>query len=215
MRKVFMFLGVLLVFAFTSKAQQVSGVVKDEQGKGVEKATISLLLKKDSSVIKFSVSGATGKYSFSSVPAGEYLVSTSYVGYVPKRSSSFQVSGNENVTVPDIVVERTTSSMAGVTVTSKKPIVEVKADKTVLNIEGTINAIGNDALELLRKSPGVVVDKDDNISLMGKNGVKVYIDGKPSPLSGTDLSNYLKSIQSSQVESIELITNPSAKYDAA
>ena len=69
--------------------------------------------------------------------------------------------------------------------------------------------------ELLRKSPGVSVDKDDNISLSGKSGVQVYIDGKPSPLSGTDLSNYLKSLQSSQIESIELITNPSAKYEAA
>ncbi|MCY7291996.1 MAG: TonB-dependent receptor, partial [Ferruginibacter sp.] len=91
----------------------------------------------------------------------------------------------------------------------------VRADKTILNVEGTINAVGNDALELLRKSPGVMVDKDDNLSLSGKNGVQVYIDGKPSPLSGTDLSNYLKSIQSTQIESIELITNPSAKYEAA
>lgn len=210
-----MFLGVTLFFAFTSKAQQITGTVKDEQGKGVEKATISLLLKKDSSVVKLSVSGTAGKYSFSSIPEGEYFVSTSFVGYVPMRSPLFKVSANENVTVPDILLERATSSMAGVTITSKKPLVEVKADKTVLNVEGTINATGSDALELLRKSPGVLVDKDENISLSGKNGVKIYIDGKPSPLTGTDLSNYLKSIQSSQVESIELITNPSAKYDAA
>ena len=91
----------------------------------------------------------------------------------------------------------------------------MKADKTILNVEGTINAVGQDALELLRKSPGVMVDKDDNISLAGKNGVQVFIDGKPSPLSGADLSNYLKSMQSSQIEAIELITNPSAKYEAA
>ena len=94
-------------------------------------------------------------------------------------------------------------------------MVEVKADRTILNVEGTINATGNDALELLRKSPGVTIDKDDNISLSGKNGVQVYIDGKPTPLTGTDLANYLKSLQSSQIESIELITNPSAKYEAA
>ena len=94
-------------------------------------------------------------------------------------------------------------------------MVEVKADKMILNVEGTINAVGNDALELLRKSPGVMIDKDDNISLSGKNGVQIYIDGKPSPLSGNDLSAYLKSLRSEQVESIEIITNPSAKYDAA
>src|SRR5690606_28866625 len=65
------------------------------------------------------------------------------------------------------------------------------------------------------KSPGVMVDKDDNISLAGKNGVQVFIDGKPSPLAGTDLSNYLKSMQSAQIEAIEIITNPSARFEAA
>ncbi len=105
--------------------------------------------------------------------------------------------------------------MSNVTVTAKKPMVEVKADKTILNVEGTINATGSNALELLRKSPGVLLDKDDNISLAGKNGVQVYIDGRSTPLSGQDLANYLKTLQSSQIEAIELITNPSAKYDAA
>ena len=85
----------------------------------------------------------------------------------------------------------------------------------VLNVEGTINAVGQDALELLRKSPGVLVDRDDNLSLAGKNGVQVYIDGKPSPLSGKDLADYLRTLQSSSIESIEIITNPSARYDAA
>src|SRR4026207_232363 len=106
-------------------------------------------------------------------------------------------------------------SLQGVTVSSEKPMMEVKADKTIVNVEGTMNAVGNDALELLRKSPGVTVDKDDNITLAGKNGVQVYIDGKPSPLTGTDLTSYLKSTQSAQIESIEIITNPSAKYEAA
>lgn len=85
----------------------------------------------------------------------------------------------------------------------------------VVNVEGTINATGNDGIDLLRRSPGVIVDKDDNISMMGKSGVEVYIDGKPSPLKGSDLGNYLRSLQSSSIESIELITNPSAKYEAS
>src|SRR3982074_2272822 len=78
-----------------------------------------------------------------------------------------------------------------------------------------VNAVGQTALELLRKSPGVLVDKDDNLSLSGKNGVQVFIDGRPTPLSGKDLSEYLKTIQSSSIESIEIISNPSAKYEAA
>ena len=94
-------------------------------------------------------------------------------------------------------------------------MIEVRADKTIVNVEGTINAVGNDALELLRKSPGVMVDKDDNISLAGKNGVQVYIDGKPSPFPVPTWPTYLKSLQSAQIEAIEIITNPSAKYEAA
>jgi hypothetical protein len=94
-------------------------------------------------------------------------------------------------------------------------LLEVKADKMIVNVEGTINSVGSDALELLRKSPGVSVDKDDNLSLSGKNGVQVYIDGRPNPLSGQDLSSFLKSLNAAQIESIEIISNPSAKYEAA
>ena len=104
--------------------------------------------------------------------------------------------------------------MNAVVVTAKKPIIEVKPDKLVFNVESSINATGSNALELLQKSPGVVVDKDDNIQLSGKNGVKIYIDGKPSPLAGTDLAAYLRGLNSSDIEAIEIITNPSARYDA-
>lgn len=102
-----------------------------------------------------------------------------------------------------------------VTVSSKKPLIEVKADKTILNVQNSINAAGSDALELLRKAPGVLLDRDDNISIGGKNGVKIYIDGRPSPLTGKELADYLKTISSSMIEAIEIISNPSARYDAA
>lgn len=214
MRKVFMLLGSVLLSA-TLFAQQINGSVQDAQGKGINNATISLLRTKDSSVAKLAVTKTDGKFSISGAKAGQYILSTSHVGHKQAFSRAFEFDGASNVDVPSLQLEKLSSELKGVTVISKKPIVEVKADKTILNVEGTINATGNDALELLRKSPGVTVDKDDNVSLAGKNGVQVYIDGKPSPLTGTDLSNYLKSLQSSQIESIELITNPSAKYEAA
>jgi hypothetical protein len=212
MRKLFVFIAGLGLSFSTIQAQKVSGVVKDESGKGLEKTTVSLLRAKDSSVVKLAVSGTDGKFSFQSA-SGKFLVSVSHVGYIPRYSIVFEVSGD--VEVPVIQMAKAASNLQGVTVTSEKPMIEVRADKTILNVEGTINAVGNDALELLRKSPGVMIDKDDNISLAGKNGVQVYIDGKPSPLSGSDLSNYLKSVQSAQIEAIEIITNPSAKYEAA
>lgn len=215
MKKLVLFFTVYALLSSAAAAQQITGAVKDEQGKGIEKATVSLLRGKDSSVVKLAVTAVSGQYSFASPGAGTYLISTTHVGYSPVYSASFEVSGTAEISVPDMMIDKTTGNLRDVTVTSKKPMVEVKADKTILNVEGTINATGTDVLGLLRKSPGVMVDKDDNLSLAGKNGVKVYIDGKPTPLAGADLANYLKSIQSAQVEAIELITNPSAKYDAA
>lgn len=197
------------------QAQQVTGIVRDEQGKGLEKTTVTLLRAKDSSAVKFNITDKAGNYSFSGATTGRYLVTASHVGFVPAYSKPFDIEAGQSVSVPAFNLIKAEGTLGGVTVVSKKPLVEVKADKTVLNVEGTINSTGSDALELLRKSPGVTVDKDDNLSLSGKSGVQVYIDGKPTPLSGSDLSNYLKSIQSSQIESIELITNPSAKYEAA
>lgn len=194
---------------------KVSGQIKDNTGKAVSTATIMLHSAKDSSLKKTAVSDSRGYYEMLAIKPGSYFVSSTALNMQKTSSPVFEVKENETVSVPDIITQPASKSLEGVTVSSKKPMVEVRADKTILNVEGTINAVGQDALELLRKSPGVIVDKDDNLSLAGKNGVQVYIDGKPSPLSGADLASYLKSLQSAQIEAIELITNPSAKYEAA
>lgn len=207
---------VLAMCIFTSSAlsQQVSGVVKDEQGKTLSGASVALKKVKDSAIVKLAATNASGKYEFSNVQPGNYFVNITYVGHVSKNSTAFEVSGS-GATSSDFVLSKSDGKMKEVVVTSRKPMIEVKADKTILNVEGSVNSVGQDALELLRKSPGVLVDRDDNLSLSGKNGVQVYIDGRPTPLAGKDLSEYLKTIQSSQIEAIEIITNPSAKYDAA
>ncbi len=214
MRKLVTIFAGFMLMAATVQAQQVTGVVKDKEGKGLEKSTVSLLKAKDSSVVKLVVTGDNGRYTVSALLPGSYLVSASFVGYSTAYSQPFELSGS-GMAVPDLTISKATGNLKEVLVTSQKPMIEVKADKTILNVEGTINAVGYDALELLRRSPGVMIDKDDNVSLAGKNGVQVFIDGKPSPLSGSDLANYLKSLQSAQIEAIEIITNPSAKYEAA
>lgn len=216
MRKLVSFFAGFLLLASIATAQQITGVVKDQQGKGLEKATVSLLHAKDSSIVKLVVTGDNGRFSINAPQGGRYLVSATYVGYLPAYSQVVELTAGGGATnLPDLTIAKSKGDLKDVTVTTKKPIIEVKAEKTILNVEGTINAVGYDALELLRRSPGVMIDKDDNVSLAGKNGVQVFIDGKPSPLSGTDLANYLKSLQSAQIEAIELITNPSAKYEAA
>ena len=208
----------LLLCVFTGAityAQQITGSIKDEQGKTLQGATVSLKRSKDSSIVKLGVTNSTGSYTFINIANGKYFINTSHVGYVIKNSPAFEVSGEGQVPVPEILLSKGSGTLKEVAITSEKPIIEVKADKTILNVEGSVNAVGQDALELLRKSPGVVVDKDENLGLSGKNGVQVYIDGRPTPLSGTDLAAYLKTLQSSSIESIEIITNPSSKYDAA
>lgn len=214
MRKHVLLSILVVLFSFSMQAQNIQGIVKDEEGKPINAVSVSLKSAKDSSVIKFGVTDKTGQYRFTDINAGNYFVSASAVGLAPTDSRPFQYQGS-TVEVPEISLAKLSTNLQAVVVQSRKPMIEVKADKTILNVEGSINAVGQDALELLRKSPGVLLDKDDNISLSGKNGVQVYIDGKPTPLSGADLTNYLKGIQSSQIESIELITNPSAKYEAA
>ena len=214
MRKLLPLLSALFFLAFTSTAQNINGVVKDNDGKFLANASVSLLNAKDSSVVKLAVTNASGAYQFKNINKGRYLTNATFVGYANAYSAVFEVAGSGDVTAPTVSITKINNGLKDVVVTAKKPLIEVKADKTILNVENSINAVGNDALELLRKSPGVLVDKDDNISLSGKNGVQIYIDGKPSPLSGSDLSTYLKSLQSSQIEAIEIITNPSAKYEA-
>lgn len=204
-----------IVSVFAQNKTGISGQVMDNSGKPASSATVMLHRAKDSAMVKTAVTDAKGHYEISGLQPGSYFVMTSVVSMKMTSSPVIEVKEGATSTAATITLQPADKSLQAVTVTSKKPIVEVKADKTILNVEGTINAVGNDALELLRKAPGVMVDKDDNLSLAGKNGVQVYIDGKPSPLSGADLANYLKSMQSSQIEAIELITNPSAKYEAA
>jgi iron complex outermembrane recepter protein len=201
--------------SFAQTASKVSGQINDNNGKPLGAATLMLQKAKDSSLVKTAVTNATGNYEITPVKPGTYFVSATSAGMKKTSSAIFEVKENENAVAPLLAAQPATKDLTAVTVTSAKPMVEVKADKTILNVEGTINAVGNDGLELLRKSPGVMVDKDDNLSLAGKNGVRIYIDGKPSPLAGSDLASYLKSLQSSQIEAIEIITNPSAKYEAA
>ena len=201
--------------AYSQVPAKISGMVSDASGNAVFAVNIMLCRAKDSSLVKTEISSKTGNFKFDALKAGAYFIRTSMVGMGKTSSAVINLKEGENVTAAGISLRPDDKNLQGVTVSSAKPMVEVKADKMIVNVEGTINAVGNDALELLRKSPGVVVDKDDNLSLAGKNGVQVYIDGKPSPLSGADLASYLKSIQSSQIEVIEIITNPSAKYEAA
>lgn len=192
------------------QAQTISGTIKNTKGLPVSDATLSLLQAKDSSLIKLQVSKKDGTFLFSLTDSSQYRLNVTSVGFKSYYSPLLQPGSHVGV-----VLEEVSTELKGVVVTSKRPMIQVKGDRMIVNVEGTIHSTGNHVLELLRKSPSVTVNGEDRISMNGKNGVQVFIDGKPTPLSGDELSTYLKSIPSSDVEALELITHPSARYEAA
>ncbi|ULQ55877.1 TonB dependent receptor [Flavihumibacter rivuli] len=213
MKKITLLLSSALALSALAQAQQINGIVTDAQGKPAENASVSLHRAKDSSVLKIELT-KSGAFSFTPSGPDSLFLSISYVGHEPAYSRPFRYEGN-TISLPGFRLDPAQKQMEGVTVTAKKQMVEVRPNKTILNIEQSATAIGSDALELFRKSPGITVDKDDQISLYGKNGVQVMIDNKPTPLSAQQLSAYLKSIPAAQIEAIEIIQNPPSSLEAA
>jgi hypothetical protein len=211
-------IAVLMLFSMQSIAQvpgKIAGAVTDQANKTLASTNISLLNAKDSSLVKAAISNGEGKFEIPVSRPDNYLLKYALVGFESNYSTVIAFSEGQSLTVKTIVLVPAVSKLQGVTVTAKKPMIEVKADKTVFNVEASINATGSNALELLQKSPGIQVDNNENISMKGKTGVKVYVDGKMLQLDTKDLAAYLKSINSNDMEAIEMISNPSAKYDAS
>lgn len=218
--KIISFLLSGLFYAQISFSQQpvvlkTTGKVVDNQ-KPVEAAAVSLLRAKDSSVIKIAATLKDGSFEVLTQQPGKFLLSVQAVGFNKYFSQPFELFEKQNIiSLPIIQLKQVVKELDNVTVATKKPLIEQKIDRTVLNVEASISNIGTSALDVLEKSPGVTIDKDGNISLKGKAGVQIFIDGKPAYVSGQDLTNMLKNMQSSQLDQIEIMTNPPAKYDAA
>ncbi|RAJ02223.1 outer membrane receptor protein involved in Fe transport [Chitinophaga skermanii] len=203
------------VFAQGSNTvSSISGKILKSGNAPVEFATVTLLKAKDSSLVKGAIATIEGKYEFENIKAGHYIIAGYHVGMDKVYSSPFEFNG-QHLTIPSIVLNNTAKNLKSVEVTAKKPFVEQHADKMVINVESSIVGAGGTAMEVLEKSPTIMVDKDDNITLKGKGGVIIMIDGKITNMSSQDVAQLLKSMPSSNVETIELIANPSAKYDAA
>lgn len=220
MRKAFFLTFILLscmgsIFA-QIKTAKVSGSIKDASGKSLASLSVSLLKAGDSSLIKTALSSKDGKYEFENIAEGDYFISISSVGFEKKSSPVFSVTAiTTNIQVPAMEMITAAKGLSEVTVTAKKPFIETKLDKTVVNVDASPTSAGATAMDILEKSPGISVDNDGNISLRGKSGVIVLLDGKPSYLSATDLANMLKNMPASALDQVEIMTNPSAKFDAS
>ena len=204
--------------AFVAKSQagggKVSGTVSGSQ-KPVEAATVSLLKATDSSVVKFAVTSKAGQFEIERIKDGSYLISIQAIGYKKYYSEAFSILSNSTQTFNTIDLSIAANKLQDVTVAAKKPLIEQKIDRTIVNVDASPTNVGSSALEVLERSPGITVDKDGNISLKGKEGVLVLIDGRPTQLGGSDLANLLRSMSANQLDQVEIMTNPPAKYEAA
>lgn len=208
----------LLISLFSVEIYAQSGKLG---GKVVNKATlehvsfanIALLNANDSSLVKGEIADADGRFSIKNIDVGEYRLNISAVGFNKYISDiiSFKHS-NDSVDLGQISL--TLLMLKEVEIVGTKPFLEHSAGKIVMNVESSPTSAGDNALELLKKMPGVNVDKDDNISLNGKSGTLVTVNDKQTYLAGEDLANFLKSLPAEEIDKIESNTNPSAKYDA-
>ncbi|MCW5918135.1 MAG: TonB-dependent receptor, partial [Ferruginibacter sp.] len=219
MKQYFFTLLVLLCFSVEGIYAQhnpakISGSLYDQKDEPISYASV-VLLTSDSIVSLTTLSDTKGRFEFHPVKADNYFIKVDGVGFETFHYGPVFYDGITSVLLKPVHLVTSSKTLSAVVVSSKKPMIEVKADKTVFNVEASINATGSNALELLQKSPGVTVDNNDNISMKGKTGVKIYVDGKMLQLDAKELAEYLKNINSNDVEAIEMISNPGAKYDAS
>lgn len=212
-----LFYTIILLFFHKLEARQLSssitGIVLNSENQPVEFATISLL-NEDSLFVKGEVTNGKGEFTIRNVAPGTYRLQIRNIAFERYYSDLFDINSGVSKTMETITLVRSVSQMDEVNVMATRPVIEIYPDKTVFNVEGSINSAGNNGLELLGKAPGILIDPDNNIVMQGRTGVRVYINGRPSRLSGDDLTAMLQSMQSDNIESIEIITNPSSRYDA-
>ncbi len=191
----------------------VNGSVKDEGGKIISLASISLYKSVDSSFVTATSTNEKGVFS-ATAGNGTYYLLVTYLSYKEKRINNIVVTGKD-VNVGAIVIEESVKQMSEIVITSEKKMMELKLDKRIYNVSQDVSNIGANASEILGNIPSVTVDVDGNVSLRGSQGVRILIDGKPSALTGLRSTDALRNLQGAMIERIEVITNPSSRYDAA
>lgn len=200
-----------------SQTNSISGSIKDISNELVPGATVRLLSAADSTLVKGEITNGNGKFLFNNIAENNYVIAISSMGYKLYKSVILKIDGSQkNIILPVIILlPEKNKELKEVIVTAKKPLLEHDIDKTIVNVESMITAATSNTLEVLEKTPGVMVSNDGDISLNGKGGVLVLIDGRPTYMSGADLATYLRSLPGGLLDKIELMDNPPAKYDAA
>jgi hypothetical protein len=215
-------MGLLCLFLIISTAGwaqesgKITGTLSDSlTGKPIEYATVALLQPGTTQALQSALTDVNGRFSFLSVSPGNYQMAISFLGYRKKIISQVAVSAAKpETTLGNIKLEPTTTQLKEVTVETLRPTITQEADRMVVSIEGTALAAGRTAYEVLATSPGVFIDQEGNIQLNGRAGVTVMLDGKLTYLAARDLRSLLEGMSAENIRNIEIITNPSSKYDA-
>lgn len=210
---------IILLFIFflpVTVSSQIQGSVKDVNNLPLPAASVLLLNQKDSSLVLGIMASEEGTFSISNFTPGNYLLGIKMLGYKPAYSDPFVIkSSNDHIHLDPIVAEEDVHQLQDVSVVAKKPIYELHVDRMVINVENSITSSGNTALDVLEKSPGVIVDRQNNsISMNGKSGVMVMINGRQNRMPIAAAVEMLASMNADNINKIELITSPPAKYDA-
>lgn len=202
-------------FVWAQSAAGINIKIVNPQQQSLANVTAALHLNKDSSLVKVQVSDTSGSIKFNNLSAGDYFIRITHLGYKEHSVMHFFIPENFVLQLPLVVLEPSSGTLTNVTVSARKPFVEMKLGKTIVNLDASITSIGATAMEALEKMPGITIDKDGNISLKGRSGVTVLIDGKQTYLDPAQLSTLLNGLNAAQINQVEIMDQPSARYDAA
>ncbi len=205
---------ILIEKATQQTSYEIKGRVIGLNREAIDNATVNIKKVNSNTSIQSTITDTGGHFKFQVNEKGNYLVSISAVG-MDSLSIGITLADQQVIQLPDVVLSAKTNTLKAVTVIGKKAFIEQKIDRTIINVGALISNDGANALEVLEKSPGVIVEGNGTINFKGKSGILILIDGKPTYLSGANLTAYLKTLPSSSLDQIELMDNPPAKYDAA
>ena len=202
---------------FSLQAQNnITGKIVNTEAKPLANVNVLLLAASDSTLIKGEITNSSGQFNFNNILDGNYLVSCSFSGFETTYSAEINTKNSSQLDMGLVHLKTETVSINAVTVTAKKPLFEQKIDRMIVNVKNSITSAGSTVLDVLQKSPGVIVNRQaGTIAMNGKNGVNVMINGKINYMPAEALVQMLNGMNANTVERIELITIPPAKYDAA
>ncbi|MFT3826603.1 MAG: outer membrane beta-barrel family protein [Chitinophagaceae bacterium] len=217
MTRVFLSSIVLMTAFFSAGAQtSIRGKVMDSAaGTGISFAGVSLLAYYDSARVKSILADSSGGFLLTEIRAGRYFLQLSSLGYKPVLREMTIENDRQEITIDNLVMVRDPATLNEVVVVGEKAAIQYRSDKMILNVAGnSFFKTATNAFDIIRRAPGVTANPDGTLLMSGQNTPVIFVDGKPTTMSADELQAYLNGLSPEMIESIELISNPSSRYDA-